>query len=173
MRTFWRAVLRSAALSAAAYVLMGLGRATLSSARHPATPDVLVTSGAELLGVALLAWLALRLLLRRSALPLLAAAALLPVSALAATTPGPATSWPSLDRAPVVTHHAPAPRRYVVRPGDTLWGIAARHLSGRPSAHDIARAWPAWWTTNRAVVGDDPNVIHPGQRLAAPVRQHP
>jgi resuscitation-promoting factor RpfA len=98
-------------------------------------------------------------------------AALAPVSAVAATTPGSPPGWPSLDRAPVTAPHPDRPSRaapYVVRPGDTLWDIAARHLGGRPTAADVARAWPAWWAVNREVVGGDPDLIHPGQRLTAP-----
>ncbi len=57
---------------------------------------------------------------------------------------------------------------YPVRPGDTLWGIAAVHLPGRPTSGAIARAWPLWWQANRSVIGDDPNLIRPGQVLRAP-----
>ncbi len=56
----------------------------------------------------------------------------------------------------------------VVRRGDTLWSIAARHLGPRPSEAEVARAWPAWYAANRAVVGDDPDRLRPGQVLRAP-----
>ena len=70
------------------------------------------------------------------------------------------------------THHAPAHQmpahtapahqaahdRYTVVPGDTLSGIAAdQHVHG---------GWPTLYADNRAVVGDDPDLILPGQRLA-------
>jgi nucleoid-associated protein YgaU len=173
MRAFLRAVPPTVVLAFAAYVLIGLGRTTLPSAGESATPEALVTAACELVGLALLGWLAVRVLARRTGL-LLAVVALAPASALAATTPGPATTWPSLDRAPMVSNHAEHhTQRYVVRPGDTLWGIAAAHLPGTPTATEIGKAWPAWWTTNRQVVGDNPDLIHPGQRLAAPERRHP
>jgi nucleoid-associated protein YgaU len=172
MRALLRAAPPTLVLAFAGYVLIGLGRTALSSAGESSTPEALVTAACELVGLALLGWLALRILVRRLA-PLIALAALLPASALAATGPSTAPAWPSLDRAPVVSHHATVPRTYVVRPGDTLWGVASRHLGRHPAPVDIAKAWPTWWTTNRAVVGDDPNLIHPGQRLVVPKRRHP
>jgi nucleoid-associated protein YgaU len=59
-----------------------------------------------------------------------------------------------------------------VRPGDTLWVIAGRHLGPGATARQIAAAWPRWWSANRHTVGADPNVIHPGQRLIAPGSDH-
>ncbi|MFN8156081.1 MAG: LysM domain-containing protein [Candidatus Nanopelagicales bacterium] len=56
----------------------------------------------------------------------------------------------------------------VVRPGDTLWDIARRHLPARATDAQVARAWPRWYAANRAVIGPDPDVIRPGQRLRAP-----
>ncbi|MGL4178604.1 MAG: LysM peptidoglycan-binding domain-containing protein [Dermatophilaceae bacterium] len=56
----------------------------------------------------------------------------------------------------------------VVRRGDTLWTIAARHLGTAPLDSDIARAWPAWHAANRDVIGPDPDVLLPGQVLRAP-----
>ncbi|MEU6402646.1 transglycosylase family protein [Streptomyces sp. NPDC046985] len=45
---------------------------------------------------------------------------------------------------------------YTVRAGDTLSRIAARHGS----------TWQRLFAANRAVIGDDPDLIVPGQRLA-------
>ncbi|WP_405901104.1 transglycosylase family protein [Streptomyces sp. NBC_00727] len=46
---------------------------------------------------------------------------------------------------------------YTVTPGDSLSGIAAdRHLQG---------GWQRLYAANRGVVGDDPDLIFPGQRL--------
>lgn len=56
----------------------------------------------------------------------------------------------------------------VVRRGDTLWSIAARHLGGDPSDAEVAAAWPAWHAANRDVVGEDPDLLLPGQVLRAP-----
>jgi nucleoid-associated protein YgaU len=60
----------------------------------------------------------------------------------------------------------------VVRRGDTLWAIAARHLGSDATDDEVARAWPRWWAANHAVIGDDPDRILPGQRLTPPPTQH-
>jgi hypothetical protein len=57
---------------------------------------------------------------------------------------------------------------YVVRRGDALWDIAARHLGPSATAVDIAREWPRWYQANRAVIGDDPSLIRPGELLVPP-----
>ncbi|QIJ61851.1 transglycosylase family protein [Streptomyces sp. JB150] len=44
---------------------------------------------------------------------------------------------------------------YTVREGDTLSGIAARH----------GTTWERLYAANRAVIGEDPDAITPGQRL--------
>lgn len=59
-------------------------------------------------------------------------------------------------------------REVVVRPGDSLWAIAARHLGPEASAQDVAEAWPRWYAANRDLIGPDPDLILPGQRLAVP-----
>ena len=59
-------------------------------------------------------------------------------------------------------------RDYVVRRGDTLWDIAARHLGAHASNADIERAWPRWYAANRAAIGANPQLIHPGLVLHAP-----
>jgi nucleoid-associated protein YgaU len=62
----------------------------------------------------------------------------------------------------------PSTHRYVVRRGDTLWDIAARHLGPGATAVDISRAWPAWYDANRRLIGTDPGVIAPGELLSPP-----
>lgn len=61
---------------------------------------------------------------------------------------------------------------HVVRPGDTLWDLAAEalrtHDSPRPSDAAVATAWPSWWEANRDAIGDDPHLLHPGTALVAP-----
>lgn len=71
-----------------------------------------------------------------------------------------------LSRAPAAT--VDTRPEVVVQRGDTLWSIAARHLGPGASDAEIAQAWPAWFEANRAVIGDDPEHILPGQVLRAP-----
>jgi nucleoid-associated protein YgaU len=56
----------------------------------------------------------------------------------------------------------------VVRPGDSLWRIASRHLPAGANAATIDAASRLWYAANRSVIGDDPNLIVPGQHLHAP-----
>ncbi|MGH3121404.1 MAG: LysM peptidoglycan-binding domain-containing protein [Streptosporangiaceae bacterium] len=63
--------------------------------------------------------------------------------------------------APSVTASAPA-TRYVVQPGDTLSGIAARFA--------VRGGWPALYTLNLQALGRDPNAIRPGTVLTVPGR---
>jgi nucleoid-associated protein YgaU len=62
------------------------------------------------------------------------------------------------------------PQQVVVRPGDSLWSIAAAGLPARAPASAVARSWPRWYGANRAVVGADPDLLHPGQVLTVPDR---
>lgn len=87
----------------------------------------------------------------------------------------PHVRWPDLDR-PASRDQRPTlgPRRHladaevVVRGGDTLWAIAARHLGPDAADDRIAEEWPRWFAANRHVVGADPDLIRPGQRLRPP-----
>lgn len=79
-----------------------------------------------------------------------------------------ATAVPGLP-----THrHPSAPRSddgtVVVAAGDTLWAIAERHLPVGAGPDAIGRACRRLYQFNRAVIGDDPDLIHPGQRLRLP-----
>ncbi|MFC0484202.1 LysM peptidoglycan-binding domain-containing protein [Pseudarthrobacter scleromae] len=56
-----------------------------------------------------------------------------------------------------------------VHAGDTLWDIAARHLGPGVSDLDIALHWPRWYEANRKVIGQDPDVLLPGQILQPPL----
>jgi hypothetical protein len=84
--------------------------------------------------------------------------------------PKPAVASVSADMVLTAPQSAPAPapaavpapaapaapatgQTYTVRPGDTLWGIAPAH------------AWHALYERNQAVVGQDPDLIYPGQQL--------
>jgi LysM domain len=63
---------------------------------------------------------------------------------------------------------SPTSEAVVVLRGDTLWSIAARHLGPAASAADIEIEWHRWLATNREVIGDDPDLILPGQLLRLP-----
>jgi len=60
-----------------------------------------------------------------------------------------------------------------VRPGDSLWLIAARRLSPGATDEQIAANWPRWYAANRAAIGDDPSLIRLGQVLHAPPPSDP
>jgi hypothetical protein len=68
--------------------------------------------------------------------------------------------------------HRPAPptdaRVHVVRHGASLWSVAA---ATAPPGADVDARWRAIWAANRDVVGDDPDLILPGQRLRLPPSQ--
>jgi nucleoid-associated protein YgaU len=87
--------------------------------------------------------------------------------------PAPPT-LPVLDRtvsqpAQPGTPAAPrAPRVVVVRSGDTLWSIAARHLGAHASDAEVAHEWRRWYAANADVIGPDPGLITPGQHLQTP-----
>jgi nucleoid-associated protein YgaU len=97
-----------------------------------------------------------------------------------ATAPDAAWTPSRPDRTPVPDPDAlhllsPAPEAgtlvdegVVVRRGDTLWSIAARSLGPAATADEIAREWPRWHEANRDAIGDDPDLIQPGQVLHPP-----
>ncbi|MCO7274346.1 LysM peptidoglycan-binding domain-containing protein [Cellulosimicrobium cellulans] len=102
-----------------------------------------------------------------------------------ATAPGTATTDSSAPaRAPeggsatteqrdaalaVVRDVAPdEPREVVVVRGDSLWSIAARHLPDGATDAQVADAVQRWYAANVEVVGDDPDLVRPGQVLVAP-----
>jgi LysM repeat protein len=97
-----------------------------------------------------------------------------------ATTPAPDPRWlpspPVRATEPQATALlAPTPRTagvpddtVTVRRGDSLWSIAARHLGSGASDQEVALAWPRWYAVNADVIGQDPDLIHPGQRLRIP-----
>lgn len=83
-----------------------------------------------------------------------------PVAAVARTT---VPDWPSAS---------PAAGTHVVVRGDCLWHIAGDRLlaaTGRvPTDGEVAVATRAWWQTNAAVIGPDPDQLLPGQVLTPP-----
>ena len=91
--------------------------------------------------------------------------------------PEPPTSTPSSGRSTATLRSGSertqmATDLYVVQEGDCLWRIAASTLrssaDGEPSSADIARFWPVIYEANRAVIGDNPSLIFPGQQLLIP-----
>ena len=64
--------------------------------------------------------------------------------------------------AAAVTAAPRAAATYVVQPGDTLAGIAARF--------NVRGGWPALYNANRPVIGPEPDVIDPGIVLVLPGR---
>lgn len=56
----------------------------------------------------------------------------------------------------------------VVRPGETLWSIAADHLGGRAAPWEVAAEWPRWYRDNRDRIGPDPGLLLPGTVLRPP-----
>ncbi len=86
-----------------------------------------------------------------------------PVAPTAAASPSPTTPT-AADPARAVDSSV----RHVVIAGDCLWDIAA-HLIGRGASNAaIDRGWRAIYAANRAEVGDDPGLIHPGLVLTIP-----
>lgn len=61
-----------------------------------------------------------------------------------------------------------APTIVVVRPGDSLWSIAARHLGPEASQTDVASYWVRLQALNAATLAPDPDLIRPGQSLRLP-----
>lgn len=106
----------------------------------------------------------------------LATAATAPARADAGHPPGPRdaatllSGLPLPDRAvaPPRTAGAPTSHTHVVRPGDSLWSIAARDLPRGSSEEAIARRWHAIYAANRRRIGPDPDLIVPGQQLHLP-----
>jgi hypothetical protein len=61
-------------------------------------------------------------------------------------------------------------QRIEVQPGDSLWRIS-RQRAPRASTPDVSRLVQRTYRANRRVIGPDPDLIRPGQRLVVP-RQH-
>jgi nucleoid-associated protein YgaU len=80
---------------------------------------------------------------------------------------------PSPDRVVGTTPPPPVTRTarvHIVQSGDTLWDIAATDLGGRSDGDRITAHWHRIHELNRAVIGADPDLIHPGQPLRLPAR---
>jgi len=56
--------------------------------------------------------------------------------------------------------------KYTVQHGDTLWDIASR-------AYNDPEDWDTIYAANKGVIGNNPNLIKPGQVLNIPVNPDP
>lgn len=106
--------------------------------------------------------------------------ALLRVGHVAAATPPPMHRIEH-SHTPRADARAPTPEgvavlgvddsKHVVVSGECLWRIARQQLeaAGSPAlGADISRLWRAIYAENRSVIGDDPDLILPGQILTIP-----
>ena len=93
-----------------------------------------------------------------------------PAPVLSRATDDVVPDWPGAPAPDTAPAH-PVGAHVVVR-GDCLWSIAEARLldaGGRtPSASEVAVAVHDWWSTNRAVIGPDPDRLLPGQVLHPP-----
>lgn len=74
---------------------------------------------------------------------------------------------PTAARERAGRERAPQADARTVRPGDSLWAIASEVSSSR-DAGVVAQQVDQLHRANRAVIGDDPDLILPGQRLSVP-----
>ena len=56
----------------------------------------------------------------------------------------------------------------VVAPGDSLWSVAARLLPASAPDVEVDALWRRIYAANRSLIGDDPELIRPGQELLVP-----
>lgn len=56
----------------------------------------------------------------------------------------------------------------VVRAGDTLWSIAREQLGEQANLAEISAYWPRIYQANKAVIGDDPDLLELGLVLVLP-----
>ncbi len=80
----------------------------------------------------------------------------------------PDRPMPAPSRRPAVSSAGAVEPMVIVEAGDSLWLLAAEQLGPTADDADIDAAWRAWYTANRRVIGDDPDLILPGQRLRPP-----
>lgn len=63
---------------------------------------------------------------------------------------------------------AQPPRFHTVKDGESLWAIADRLLAAKASYSEVDQAWRRIYRSNRPVIGPNPDLIHPGERLRLP-----
>jgi nucleoid-associated protein YgaU len=79
--------------------------------------------------------------------------------------PGPLAPRQLRPQEPAAAHG-----EVTVRAGDSLWSLSAAELGAYASDVDIAVEWPRLYQANRAVIGENPDVLFPGQVLRLPPR---
>lgn len=152
-----------------------IGGSDFPAAIEQSVVIVLAASSAWVLAVVLAEWRQVRL----PGVPHALRAALFTGTVLvAAAQPAHADATHDLDGLPlpdrptvtdvVRTTTAQATNTVTVRPGDTLWQLAADALPADATTADIAVACHAWYSANRPIIGDDPDLLLPGQVLTAP-----
>ena len=104
--------------------------------------------------------------LQRREVPSPAAPVVLAPRLAAPVPPAPPPDTPPPDTPP--PDIPPPADVYRVAPGDCLWSIAARRLGPGATNRAIDRAWRAIYAANRAEVGADPGLVHPGLVLSLP-----
>ncbi|MFE8884894.1 LysM peptidoglycan-binding domain-containing protein [Pseudarthrobacter enclensis] len=58
--------------------------------------------------------------------------------------------------------------KVAVLAGDTLWDIVSDQLGPGASDVEVALEWPRWYEANRLVIGNNPDMLLPGQLLQPP-----
>lgn len=63
---------------------------------------------------------------------------------------------------------AASTHRLTVSPGDSLWTLSAEHLGPLATDAEIAAFWPELYSVNRHIIGENPELLQPGQLLQLP-----
>ena len=92
-----------------------------------------------------------------------------------ASAPHPALPVPALPvpARPVGSMRGTSVACVLVRPGDTLWRLAEHRLPATALPAAVADLVERLHRRNWHVIGPDPDLIHPGQRLVVPAPQPP
>lgn len=94
-----------------------------------------------------------------------------PSPAPAGPPPGPSGPLHSVEAVRAPAPAEPTAHRWTVEAGDHLWSIAEETLRDRGAAADTAavtRYWRRLIDTNRAAIGADEDLVHPGLVLVLP-----
>ena len=105
-----------------------------------------------------------RLLLAGLGVALVGVGPIQPVASASAQPPLP------VPARPVGSVQAGTQPGLVVHRGDTLWRLAAERLRSTASPGEVAALVDDLHRRNRGLIGPDPDLIRPGQRLAVPPR---